>query len=67
MNSSEDCREKILSAINDCRRNILLCSQAALPESQFEAFRKLILNELGRSGLEGKVIGILKGLERAGS
>ena len=67
MESLQQPRERILAAINECRRNLLLYSQAALPQSQFEAFRKLLLNELGKSGLEGKVIEVLDGRERAGS
>ena len=32
--------------------HILLVAEAALPPSQFQAFRKLVLNEFGRNGLE---------------
>jgi hypothetical protein len=30
---------------------VLLIAQAALPEHQFEAFRRLVLDEFGRAGL----------------
>lgn len=65
----ETCKEKLESALNECRRKILLYAQSSLPESQFEAFRKLVLNELGKSGLEGKAMALLEamGKERAGS
>lgn len=66
----EACKEKLEMALNECRRKILLYAQSSLPtESQFEAFRKLVLNELGKSGLEGKAMALLDevGRERAGS
>ena len=36
-------------------KNVLLYAEAALPKSQFDAFRKLVLNEFGRTGAEGKI------------
>ena len=44
--------EAILAALN-CRKNhVLLVAQAALPQSQYEAFRKLFLDQFGKSGFE---------------
>lgn len=69
MTDIETCKGKLECALNECRRKILLYAQSALPESQFEAFRKLVLNELGKSGLEGKAMALIEefGKARAGS
>ena len=42
----------IRHALNSRKSKLLDMAQAALPESQFGAFRKLVLNELGRQGFE---------------
>lgn len=42
----------ILDAINASKNQVLLLAQAALPEHQFKAFRKLLLDEFGQKGLE---------------
>ena len=44
-------RETILPLVNARLNRVLLIAQAALPEHQFEAFRRLILDEFGRAGL----------------
>jgi hypothetical protein len=44
-------RETTLSLVNGRLNRVLLIAQAALPEHQFEAFRRLILDEFGRAGL----------------
>ena len=44
-------KEAILPLVNARLNRVLLIAQAALPEHQFEAFRRLILNEFGRAGL----------------
>ena len=44
-------KEVILTMVNARLNRVLLIAQAALPEHQFEAFRRLILNEFGRAGL----------------
>ena len=44
-------KEAILPLINARLNRLLLIAQAALPEHQFEAFRRLILDEFGRAGL----------------
>ncbi len=42
----------ILKLVHGHVTHVLLVAQAALPGSQFQAFRTLVLNEFGRSGLE---------------
>lgn len=42
----------ILLLLNKRKNRILRIAEAALPEKQFEAFRGLFLDELGREGLE---------------
>lgn len=42
----------ILDALDRRKNNVLLAAQAALPDSQFQAFRKIVLNELGKSGFQ---------------
>jgi len=44
-------KEAILPLVNARLNRVLLVAQAALPEHQFEAFRRLILDEFGRTGL----------------
>ena len=48
-------KEHIMAAVRAHLRNILLSAEAALPGQQFEAYRKLVLNEFGKSGLEGEL------------
>lgn len=42
----------IVELVNDRVKQILLVAEAALPPSQFLAFRKVVLNAFGRNGLE---------------
>jgi len=51
---------EIIDILNEGRKRILLYAQASLPQSQFEAFRKLVLDEMGKSGIEGKVMDIFE-------
>ena len=44
-------KEAILPLVNARLNRVLLIAQAALPEHQFEAFRRLILDEFGKAGL----------------
>jgi len=44
-------KEEIVSLVNGRLNRVLLIAQAALPEHQFAAFRRLILDEFGRAGL----------------
>ncbi len=51
----------IVDALNARKNRVLLFAQAALPESQFQAFRKLFLGEFGRDGLERELERIVTG------
>lgn len=42
----------ILALLNQRKNRVLRIAEAALPESQFRAFRGLLLDEFGREGLE---------------
>jgi hypothetical protein len=55
MGNRQELQEDILRIYSNAQNRILLYAQACLPQSQFQAFRKLILDELGLSGAEGKV------------
>ena len=44
-------KEALLPLVNARLNGLLLIEQAALPEHQSEAFRRLILDEFGRAGL----------------
>ena len=45
-------RELIDELIRRRLNQVLLIGEASLPESQFRAFRKLTLDQFGKSGLE---------------
>jgi len=61
-----DNKEQIFKIYNESKNKILLYIQASVTPEQFQALRKLILDELGMSGAEGKVRKLLE-KERAGS
>ena len=42
----------ILVLLNQRKNRVLRIAEAALPETQFRAFRGLLLDEFGRDGLE---------------
>jgi hypothetical protein len=44
--------QAIVQALDARKNRVLLVAEAALPESQYRAFRKFFLGELGRDGLE---------------
>ena len=63
--------ETIIEALNARKNRVLLLAQVGMPASQFEAFRKLFLDEFGRSGFEAELERVLRqssrtGTERAG-
>ena len=60
--------EAILLALNARKNHVLLLAQASLPASQFEAFRKLFLDQFGRSGFQKDLEAVLarKQMERNG-
>lgn len=42
----------IFALLNQRKNRVLRIAEAALPETQFKAFRGLLLDEFGREGLE---------------
>lgn len=50
--------DSITTLIDSRKNKILLLAQSSLPESQFSAFRKLFLDEFGKSGLESDLVRI---------
>lgn len=58
--------EQLLIIYSEAKNRILLYLEAAVPADQFKALRKLILDELGRSGVEGKVRELMERNGRAG-
>jgi len=52
---SRDDLEQVLTIYNGAKNRILLYIEAAVPPKQFHALRRLVLDELGRDGTEGKV------------
>lgn len=51
-------KEDILDLVKRHLNRVLLIAESALPESQFRAYRKLILDEFGQSGF-GKELEML--------
>lgn len=51
--------EAIVAALNSRMKHILLVAEAALPQPQFEAFRKIALDQFGRSGFQGDLEKVL--------
>jgi len=47
--------DKVLKLLDHRKNKLLLLAQSALPESQFSAYRKLLLDELGKNGLESEL------------
>ena len=47
--------QPILDALNVHKRELLLMAEAMLLPQQFAAYRKLLLNRLGRQGFEGEL------------
>lgn len=42
----------IVEALDRRKNRLLLVAQTALPGSQYEAFRKIVLDELGKAGFQ---------------
>lgn len=42
----------VIDALNERKNRLLLTAQVGLPDNQFEAYRKILLDELGRNGFE---------------
>ena len=51
--------EAIREVLNVRKRRLLLVAEAALPSSQFQAFRKLVLEEMGNTGLEQDLVRVV--------
>jgi hypothetical protein len=58
--------EDILDLLNARKCRVLMLAQAALPETQFQAFRTLFLNEFGKSGFERELARLFQAQERTG-
>jgi hypothetical protein len=58
--------DSLTDALNARKSRALRIAEAALPESQFRAFRSLFLDEFGRSGLEEDLARIVAEFERQG-
>jgi hypothetical protein len=56
--------QSILDSLNAHKRELLLVAEAMLPPQQFAAYRKLLLNRLGRQGFEGEVERIIAGNDK---
>jgi hypothetical protein len=54
----------IVEALNRRKHRLLLMAEASMAEPQFKAFRKLLLLELGKDGLEQDLARIMSGQER---
>jgi hypothetical protein len=48
-------QETVKRLINQRLNRVLLFGQSAMTESQFQAFRKLVLDEFGQSGLAAEL------------
>ena len=55
----------LLEAVNARKNRALRFAEAALPESQFRAYRGLFLDEFGRNGLERELERIVADFEKA--
>jgi hypothetical protein len=52
--------ESIMGIINTRLNRVLLIAESSLSEHQFKAYRKLVLDEFGRSGLTSELESLLK-------
>jgi len=57
----------IMDKLNERKNRLLLTAQVGLPEKQFEAYRKILLDELGRNGFEKDLEEALQHMERTGT
>ncbi len=44
--------QALLDLLSHRKNRVLLLAQSSLPDSQYQAFRRLFLDEFGKSGLE---------------
>jgi hypothetical protein len=61
---------RVISLLNARKNRVLLIAQASLPEHQYQAFKKLFLDEFGDRGLEKELKPLLidqqHGMDRNG-
>lgn len=57
----------ILGKLNERKNRLLLTAQVGLPENQFDAYRKILLDELGKNGFEKDLEEALQHMERIGT
>lgn len=57
----------ILEKLNERKGRLLLTAQVGLPEKQYDAYRKILLDELGRNGFEKDLEEALQHMERNGT
>lgn len=60
-------RQDIEEVINNRLKYVLLVGQSSLPESQFTAFRKLVLDSFGEKGLGRDLERLFNEMERQGT
>lgn len=48
--------QELIKLLNDRKKRILVIAQVAMSEHQFKAYRSLILDELGKEGLESDLM-----------
>tara|TARA_R110002110_G_scaffold44362_1_gene136732 strand:- start:1788 stop:2030 length:243 start_codon:yes stop_codon:yes gene_type:complete len=58
--------QEILRLINKSKHRLLSVAEAALPQDQFNGFRKFTLEELGDCGLEGDLKALFRDSKREG-
>ena len=58
----------IIGKLDERKNRLLLTAQVGLPENQYDAYRKILLDELGRNGFEKDLEQVLKQhMERNGT
>lgn len=60
---------KIIELLNPHKNRVLTIAQSSLPEHQFQAFKKLYLDEMGERGFESELRQLLdkhRGMDRDG-
>lgn len=57
-------QEQIMQLVNARVKKLLDLAELALPEGKYETFRRLTLNEFGKSGLAKELERVLRGQER---
>ena len=60
--------EQLVHLLKETMKQILLYAQASMSESQFRAFRKLVLDAFGSKGLQSEILNaVSKVMDRAGA